>query len=285
MFSPTMFPVGLNRLLLAVRRFPQQADTNTKHPETGLGGHQAQNLAASTDALNQPMSDGGIQDRALRALEVAAVHEFMKSVRSTQASCLRLCNSCREGVTVHRLGISRHVPRSILAIVYPGLQQGESNDSSRVVPHRIVRRVHWTFTDPQSYRRLAREGTLEAMVWAEGQRVEARDTDYLADVTTDLAQVQWPQGTTEISLCCVNRRIDAVAWPPCLERLFFGEPEKAWSMDFRIPDTFDMPLNGATFPAGLREIFLGDKFNHPIEGFAWPGGLERMSLPGFNQSV
>lgn len=48
---------------------------------------------------------------------------------------------------------------------------------------------------------------------------------------------------------------------------------------------FNKSLEGASFPTGLREIFLGNSFNQPIDRVAWPGGLERMPLPGFNQPL
>lgn len=115
--------------------------------------------------------------------------------------------------------------------------------------------------------------------------IEARVTDYMVEDTTDMSQVQWPEGTTEIALCRFNHSVNTVTWPSCLETLWFGDPRHNLLMNGRTPDRFDMPLDGETFPAGLRQVFLGDRFNQPIEGIDWPGGLERLSLPGFNQSI
>lgn len=56
-------------------------------------------------------------------------------------------------------------------------------------------------------------------------------------------------------------------------------------MAYGIPDIFNGCLWRFPLPSGLRELFLGDKFNCCIEYVEFPKGLERLSMPGFNQSL
>ena len=139
--------------------------------------------------------------------------------------------------------------------------------------------IHWTFLD--AYILSLLDGTKAQIVQ------ETSDaTDLVVVGHVDLSQVQWPPGTREVALLGnFNRSLDDVPWPSGLERLWFGEPNRPSLQTYRISDIFDKPLDGVTFPYGLREIFLGDCFDQPIEGIAWPGGLERLSLPGFNHSI
>ena len=92
----------------------------------------------------------------------------------------------------------------------------------------------------------------------------------------------------EIIFNLFNRPIDKVMWPDCLEVLSFHSPSRTFRTEqFESEDMgiFNMPLDRVTFPAGLREIFLGSKFNQPITGVAWPERLELLSMPGFNQPI
>lgn len=157
-----------------------------------------------------------------------------------------------------------------------------------MLPFQRVLKVHilWTFLDSLGHRRLdeTKKGQPEA-VETEWGSVDTHDAGLGSEVIFDTRSVKWPAGTKEISLVSFNHHPDALTWPVGLERLWFGRPLMAHSAFFSVPDIFNMPLDGATFPRGLREIFLGDSFNQPIEGVVWPGGMERLSLPGFNQSI
>ena len=223
------------------------------------------------------MATKGTRDQVGLALQVAAASGFVGSAQSIQTSCLSLCNACRESVPVPRLRINSRVPPSILANIYPGLQQAGTKDASRVCPPTTVLSVHWTF---------ATSPTFGSGVFAvEPTEQETCDTDVLDWSNANLGEVRWPQGTCEIALCAFNRPLYDVILPRGLERLWFGEPNvDAWATCM-IPETFDQPLQGVTFPCGLREIFLGGSFNQRLEDTAWPGELERLSLPGYNQPL
>ena len=181
-------------------------------------------------------------------------------------------------VPVQRLTICDLAPRSIAALVYPGLRQPEK-EASRVLPHRWVLSIHWTFSDPHKM------PSYSESIIAELNQANSNATDRAVVRNIDMSKVQWPQGTKEVALQAFNRSLDDVPWPSGLERLWFGEPNPPFLTTYPFLDVFDKPLDGVTFPCGLREIFLGDRFDQPIEGIAWPGGLERLSLPGFNYSI
>ena len=249
--------------------------------------HQVHSTAADrdkrgtdpVDSMDSAMSVEDKEDLAHLALHIAATSGFVEGIYGIQTSCLRLCNACRESVPVQLLKISDPVPRSIAALVYPGLRQPEKEESSRVLLHRWVLSIHWTFSDAHILSLL--DGTKAQIIQ------ETSDaTDLVVVGHVDLSQVQWPQGTREIALLGnFNRRVDEVPWPSGLERLWFEEPNRPSPQTHWRSDVFDIPLDGVTFPCGLREILLGDRFDQPIEGIAWPGGLERLSLPGFNHSI
>ncbi|CAM9261728.1 unnamed protein product [Laminaria digitata] len=102
----------------------------------------------------------------------------------------------------------------------------------------------------------------------------------------DISKVRWPEGVKEIYLWGFNRRIDGVLWPVGLKILSFQKPPPIFEhLAYGTAGIFNMPLGGVTFPAGLREIFLGHEFNQPIDTVAWPEGLERLSMPCFNKPI
>lgn len=225
---------------------------------SSLGVHPDTSVTARHGCLmGTPTSEEYNQDQSLRAFQVAAMSGFFDQMGSTRASCLSVCNSCREHVPLECVTIKDGVPPSILALVWNGVRQVRYPGSSRLVPYRRALRVHifWPFIASTTPARFA------------------------------LSDVKWPARTKEVSICTFNGHMDAVTLPAGLERLRFGLARKSHYAPLREIDIFNTPLEGMKFPGGLREIFLGDSFNQPIEGIDWPTGLERLSLPGFNQSM
>ena len=131
------------------------------------------------------MSGEDKEDRAHLALQIAATSGFVEGTRGIQTSCLRLCNACHEIVPVQRLTICDLVPRSIAALVYPGLRQPEKYESSRVLPHRWVLSIHWTFFDVHTI--------LVQLERKKAQMKQAnRDaTDRAVVENIDMSKVQW----------------------------------------------------------------------------------------------
>lgn len=255
----------------------KQVDVSAIDPELATDDPREEHWTAPNDFVDTPMTEEEKQCRGLATLQAVAVSGFLESVANIEASCLSVCNICRDAVPVQRLRICRGVPPSILATAYPGCQKPENQILSRVFPHQKALNVHWTLRDSPGHSRfLAIKKKMHAEICA---------TDFDIGQAVDISKIQWPEGTSEIVLCSCNRRINGVTWPISLKILWFGQPTVPASMVYRLPDVFNTPLNGVKFPGDLREIFLGDSFNQPIEGIAWPGGLERLSLPGFNQSI
>lgn len=221
---------------------------------------------ATVFAEEEPMSEELRQDRARRALRVAVVAGFMGDSRSAQESCLGLCNACREGIPLKSLLIGENVPPTLLAMVLPNDSRAQQTEAppTRVLQHRRVLQVEWNYTDVQ---------------------------DVAGVGGFDVSEVQWPEGTKEILLLQFKQTVEHVTWPVSLERLSFAilgparMARNATRFDpWPMRSFFDHPLHNATFPSGLREIFLGETFSQPLDTVAWPHGLERMSLPGFDEN-
>lgn len=213
------------------------------------------------------MSEELRQDRAQRALRVAVVAGFMGDSREMQGSCLGLCNARREGVPLGCLRIGKGVPPTLLAMVLPSATQAQQTEAppTRVVQPRRVLKVEWNFND-------------------------VFDVPGLGDL--DVSEVQWPEGTKEINLLQFNRTVHSVTWPVTLDRLSFcilGPARLSLQATTMTPwptkGFFNHSLEGAIFPSGLREMFLGETFDHPIHNVVWPHGLERLSLPGCDQPI
>lgn len=234
---------------------------------------------AAVSAEGELMAEELRQDRAQRALQVAIVSGFLEDSRSMQESCLDLCNACRDGVPAKCIVIQDGAPLSLRSVFLPNdSSAGDDRAATRVLqPRRVIKaRMMWEDHLPE-------------------------DTDYamhasgLSDV--HLTSVIWPEGIKEVQLILFDQALEEVAWPKSLERLsFFSERFHVrsfgpWSTGpgLIFPPSrrglFNHPLQGVSFPSGLREIFLGNSFDQPIEGVAWPCGLERLSLPAFNHSI
>ncbi|CAM9764052.1 unnamed protein product [Ectocarpus fasciculatus] len=230
----------------------------------------------AAEGMEEWSSEEHIRDRVLRGLQVAVVSGFVKDCRAVQESCLGLCNACRDGVPVERMLIREWVPQIFLAVVLPSAVQAQQETEippTRVLQPRKVLRLEWTFRSHAW--------------WAEstGQAPDpSAGAPSVGDV--DLGEVQWPEGTKEISLILFDRAVEGVAWPMSLECLSFcalRSGRGAWHVSDR--GSFNRSLVGANFPSGLREMFLGAAFDQPIEDVVWPQGLERLSLPGCNQPI
>lgn len=94
-----------------------------------------------------------------------------------------------------------------------------------------------------------------------------------------MERVQWHEGLEEIYLGGLNRPVDRVNWPGSLEVLGFQPPIRVIRGIHHTVgggEVFNRPFDGVTFPAGLRELFLGSEFNQCIAGVTWPEGLERL---------
>ncbi|CAN0110915.1 unnamed protein product, partial [Laminaria digitata] len=102
--------------------------------------------------------------------------------------------------------------------------------------------------------------------------------------TIDMSKLRWPEGLKNLFLVHFNRPVDGAFGPDCLQVLAFHIPSRLAYVDGTM-GIFNWPLDGVTFPADLRELFLGNSFNQPIAGVAWPEGLERLSMPGFNRPI
>lgn len=218
--------------------------------------------------------DSGEQghERAVRAIQLVAMSGFVKDNMRLQESCLALCNSCREYIPLEFfLRICLEGPSTLLAAVWPEHLCVEADASSKILPPKRVRKVYWTFDDPGTYCR----------------DVPTKTEEELAEVTAcnvDMGKVRWPDGVREIHLSIFNRPVDEVVWPDGLELLSLCSP---YHGNYRCqePDNFDRTLDGVTFPAGLREIWLGLKFDQSIDNVTWPEGLELLSMPGFNRPI
>lgn len=234
------------------------------------------------------------QERALRVVEMAAISGFVEDHRNLQGSCLALCNLCRECAPWRCLRVARGLPSTLLAVFWPDLICVEAEGASRVLPPRRVLKVDWTRED---YRGMKSkpvvcepvEGQVEEVKRnenTEGQEEEEENVkrSYLTPGNIDLNKVRWPEGVTEINLCSFNRAVEHVMWPDGLEVLSFHKRSPTAS-DCGPDCCFNQPLDGVTFPAGLRELFLGSDFNQRIDRVAWPEGLELLSMPGFNKPI
>ncbi|CAM9860088.1 unnamed protein product [Laminaria digitata] len=214
------------------------------------------------------------QERALRAVQLAAISGFLDDNRSLQGSCHTLCNSCREYVPLQCLMIGLKVPPTLLAMFWPDLLRVGGEGASRVLPPRRVLKVNWRFKDPDTKKQDTEEKKVE------------RGPVTACDV--DMSKVRWPEGVNTINLIRFNRPVDNVVWPDSLEMLSFHVPWVEFSRTHYVSERygiFNQPLDGVTFPADLREIFLGMHFKQCIAGVTWPEGLERLSMPGFNQPI
>lgn len=103
-----------------------------------------------------------------------------------------------------------------------------------------------------------------------------------------MERVQWPEGLKEIYLGGLNRPMHRVNWPERLEVLGFQPPIRVIRGIHHTVGgggMFNRPFDGVTFPAGLRELFLGSEFDQCIDGVTWPEGLKRLSMPGFSRPI
>lgn len=220
---------------------------------------------------DEPMAEELRQDQTHLALQVAVVSGFVEDSRAVQESCLGLCNACRDGVPVECILIQEEVPLSLLSVVVPsGSRALDGLRVTRVLQPRRVLKVRFE--------------------WHE-QFPDIPTQTYVANL--DLANVKWPEGIEEVQFALYDQALERVVWPKSLERLSFyshGSVMHVGESLARFPCSplrglFNHPLQGVSFPSGLREIFLGNSFDQPIEDVAWPVALERLSLPGFNHSI
>lgn len=258
-------------------------------------------------AEEAPVSQEYIRDRALRALQVAAVSGFY-SESALSESCLGLCNVCREGMPWECMRIEQAVGPSLWPVFLPNARKGWNNqgERTRVLPPRRLRKVVWTFEamdedDVKEVEAAIRPANTsdEDGVRQQGEEdaEEALDASGCLGLgMANLRRVQWPEGVKEVQLLRFDRSIEGVPWPSSLERLSFHALRSSYSnvwttrgfMEYQYLSTqglFDRPLDGASFPSGLREIFLGERFDRPLGGVVWPHGLERLSLPGYRQPI
>lgn len=155
--------------------------------------------------------------RSLDALKVAAVAGFVEDMRETQELCLGILNTCRDRVPMPLLRITQGMPSSLLRMLCPGMSEAEGDPLSRVLAHRRVLSVEWTFPN---FRSESQYGSS-----LEGEARQQKEEDWGAVAAADIDTVAWPEGTQEITLYCFNRPIQGVVWPASLERLVFvGEP-------------------------------------------------------------
>lgn len=210
--------------------------------------------------------------RAIRGLQVAVVSGFVEDCRGVQESCLALCNACREGMPVEHTRVSEVVPQTRLTMF---LLQRAQTPPTRVLQPRGVLRLEWSFRGGYAYNSSHTKGP--------DGFLSRRSGTLACDV--DLREVQWPEGTKEISLLFFDKPVQGIAWPVGLECLSFCALRLEWELPSWEIDWFDHPLDGANFPSGLREMFLGDTFNQPIEDVVWPPALERLSLAGYNHEI
>ena len=180
--------------------------------------------------------------------------------------------ACREYIPLEFfVRICPEEPPTLLAAVWPERLCVEADISSKVPPPKRVRKVYWTFDDPGTYCRDA----------------PTKREEESANVTAcsiDMSKVRWPDGVREIYLSIFNRPVDEVVRPDGMELLSLCSPYHD-HYGCQVPDHFNRPLAGVTFPAGLREIWLGLQFNHSIDNVAWPEGLELLSMPGFDRPI
>ncbi|CAM9539760.1 unnamed protein product, partial [Ectocarpus sp. 12 AP-2014] len=154
-------------------------------------------------AVEKWSSEEHMRDRALRGLQVAVVSGFVKDCRAAQESCLGLCNACREGVPVERMLVREWVPQILLAMVLPNAAKARQEGGippTRVLHPRRVLRLEWTFRSHAW--------------WAESTGQVSKPsagTPSVGDV--DFSEVQWPEGTREISLILFDKAVEGMAWP------------------------------------------------------------------------
>lgn len=239
----------------------------------------------------------------MRALQVAVVAAFIddEDCRSAQASCLQICNTCREVVPAPCIRVGPEAPLTLLAMLFPDASAfvaPSTSSPSRVEVHRRVRKVELTFPDNPSPLR-TRSGAGEEEETEDGAvEQDSGPPTIVADIMNSvdaICAVQWPSGTTEICLRFFDRSIDGALWPDGLERLSFGRVPTGSPVERRsrplTPDAewvggiFNQPLDGARFPPGLQEMYLGSSFNQPIDSVEWPAALVLLSLSRFNHSI
>lgn len=220
------------------------------------------------------------QERTLRAIQVAATSGFVEHNLRLQESCLALCNWCREYVPLQFMRICSEGPSKFLAVFGADLLCLEADDHSRVMLPKRVLKVDWTFSD------------YAGRLLVEHSFFEMRTEDEIAEhrgVTAcnfKMSNMCWPAAIREVYFDEFNRPIDDVVWPDSLKRLAFCNSQHddkfARCGTFGI---FNQSLDGATFPAGLRELYLGPEFDRCIENVNWPEGLELLSMPGFDYPI
>lgn len=218
------------------------------------------------------------QDRALCALQLAIVSGLLQDTGSAQEACLGLCNACRDGVPFELLRFGEGVGRARMAMVLPRAAKAPQIGvpTTRVLQPRKGLKVEYRFADHEQ---------LSSSLRRSDQHHAETSFD-----NVDIHEVQWPKGAKSVSLILFNQCVARVVWPASMERLSLcslGPIAGGFGPRFSNPlaGVFNRPLEGASFPAGLREVFLGNSFNQPIDRVAWPDRLERMSLPGFNQPL
>ena len=226
--------------------------------------------------VKHPMSEDSSQDRAQRALQVAVVSGFIANWWSVQETCLGLCNAWRDGVPVGGFRIARGMPSTLLAMVVPDMSTAavDKTITTRVLHPRRVLRLELDFSKD------ATEGSgliPDGWVPDDGPNMEQ----------VDLTNVRWPDGVKDVQLFVFNKTVEGMAWPQGLQRLSFHLHDLPFlgPSDVFFHGAFNQPLHGASFPSGLREIFLGSAFDQDIGEVVWPELLERLSLPGFNKPI
>ena len=244
-------------------------------------------------------------ERALRAIQVSAVSGFLEDNRKLMESCLAICNWCRESVPLKYLTVDRQVPSTLLAVLCPDVVSAEAECSSRVVQPRRVLDVRLMFDDSVATRFVEAEeeekeeeaeegeeegegGRKEEDEEEERENKEKVESGLGTGCSIDTTKIRWPEGLRKIFLVHFNRPLDGPIGPDCLRVLAFHVPsrvveERAYIYGMR--GIFNRPLDGVTFPAGLRELYLGHNFNQRVDVVAWPQGLERLSMPGFNHPI
>ncbi|CAM9438138.1 unnamed protein product, partial [Hapterophycus canaliculatus] len=243
-------------------------------------------------AVETPTSQAYVRERALRALQMAAVSGFCAG-NGLPESCLGLCNAFREGVPWECMQVHPDIQPSLGALFFPSAMEGwnAEGEPTRVLLPRRVRKVLWTFRpsdeneEPEAAVRLAGDRAMFRQSEEDYKEAPSALSDPVGIGKADLRLVQWPEGIEDIQLLLYDRQIQGVAWPSGLEQLSFHAHGYVRTAPWSTRGIFDHSLDGVSFPSSLRAIFLGERFNQPLVDVVWPDGLERLSLPGYRRSI